>query len=117
MADPVQKHIVAFAYQAWGTSFSKDHSIRCSDAHPAARWSSGHARPLTILVSRFVKLHPVQITLLSHDAFFERIQTELLRCFEPGEQEYANRIRQARLTMRPAAPATPLLITARAMFR
>ncbi|EIW63121.1 UDP-Glycosyltransferase/glycogen phosphorylase [Trametes versicolor FP-101664 SS1] len=74
MADPVQKHIVAFAYQAWG-----------------------HARPLTILVSRFVKLHPVQVTLLSHDAFFERIQTELSRCFEPGEEEYAKRIRRASL--------------------
>lgn len=57
----------------------------------------GHARPLTILVSRFVKLHPVQITLLSHDGFFERIQTELSRCFEPGEEEYAKRIRRASL--------------------
>ncbi|KAI0356299.1 UDP-Glycosyltransferase/glycogen phosphorylase [Trametes cingulata] len=53
----------------------------------------GHARPLSILLARLVKLRPVYATMLTHDAFFERVKTEISRCFEPGEKEYADRIR------------------------
>ncbi|KAI0823361.1 UDP-Glycosyltransferase/glycogen phosphorylase [Trametes gibbosa] len=62
----VRKHVVAYPCQAWG-----------------------HARPLCSLVTRFVKLSPVYVTLLTHDGFFERVKGEIARAFEPHEQEDA----------------------------
>ncbi|KAI0633610.1 UDP-Glycosyltransferase/glycogen phosphorylase [Trametes polyzona] len=71
MASQATKHIVAFPCLAWG-----------------------HARPLSILTARLVKLRPsVVVTLFTYDGFFERLTTELARCFEPGEEEIAKRIR------------------------
>ncbi|KAI0371038.1 UDP-Glycosyltransferase/glycogen phosphorylase [Pilatotrama ljubarskyi] len=66
----MEKHVVGLTYQAWG-----------------------HARPLSILLARFVKLRPVHATLLTHHDFFERVKNEVARCFEPSEKEYADRIR------------------------
>lgn len=60
----------------------------CSDT------ALGHARPLSILITRFVKLHPaLNVTLFTHDAFLERVKAEIARGFEPDEQDYAKRIR------------------------
>ncbi|KAI0823359.1 UDP-Glycosyltransferase/glycogen phosphorylase [Trametes gibbosa] len=77
MADSTDKHVVVFAYQAWG-----------------------HARPLSNLVTRFVKLRPIHVTVLTHDGFLERVHAEIARGFKPHEHEYAKRIRV--LTVGPA---------------
>ncbi|KAI0644654.1 UDP-Glycosyltransferase/glycogen phosphorylase [Trametes meyenii] len=71
MTIPTQKHIVAFALQAWG-----------------------HVRPLINLSARFVKLRShVVVTFLVASAFYDRTAAELARNFAPGEQEAASRVR------------------------
>ncbi|KAH9858632.1 UDP-Glycosyltransferase/glycogen phosphorylase [Lenzites betulinus] len=72
MTASIDKHVVAFPYQAWG-----------------------HARPLSILATRMVKLRPVYVTILVHDGFLERVKAEIVRGFEPHEHDYAKRIRVA----------------------
>ncbi|CDO72764.1 Glycosyltransferase Family 1 protein [Trametes cinnabarina] len=66
----IEKHIVAFAYQGWG-----------------------HTRPLVQLSARLVKMRAVYVTLFTTNAFFERVQEELARGFESGEEAYAHRVR------------------------
>lgn len=53
----------------------------------------GHARPLINLVTRLVKLHPLDITLLVTDGFLDQAFAEVRRNFGPDEQEYATSIR------------------------
>ncbi|PIL34101.1 hypothetical protein GSI_03812 [Ganoderma sinense ZZ0214-1] len=63
-------HIVGYPYQAWG-----------------------HARPLTNLFARFVKLRPVTVTLIATNGFYDRVKNELARSFDAGEEELAACIR------------------------
>lgn len=86
----IQKHIVAFPLQAWGTSV-----IYCGAKVLASltSFNPGHARPLINLIARFVKLRPVQVTLLTTNAFFDRVKNELARSFEAEDEEAFQRIR------------------------
>ncbi|KAM5530922.1 hypothetical protein V8D89_015412 [Ganoderma adspersum] len=70
MSIPQNKHIVGFAYQAWG-----------------------HTRPLISLAAHMVKLRPVDVTLITTNAFYERVKIELGRHFEAGEEEYSQHVR------------------------
>ncbi|KAL7281194.1 hypothetical protein ACG7TL_004502 [Trametes sanguinea] len=66
-----EKHIIAFAYHAWG-----------------------HTRPLVQLSARLVTMHPhVHITLFTTNAFLERVMDELSSGFECGEEACADRVR------------------------
>ncbi|KAI0716582.1 UDP-Glycosyltransferase/glycogen phosphorylase [Earliella scabrosa] len=58
-------HIVCYALEAWG-----------------------HVRPLLHLSAR-----AVVVTFLTSSGWYERVQTELARSFESGDEEYAKRIR------------------------
>lgn len=53
----------------------------------------GHARPLVNLAARLVRLRPVAVTLLTTDAFYDRIKNELARSFDTDEEELVSRIR------------------------
>lgn len=53
----------------------------------------GHARPLINLVTRLVKLHPLDITLLVTDGFLDQAFEEVRRNFGPDEQDYVTSIR------------------------
>ncbi|KAI0664707.1 UDP-Glycosyltransferase/glycogen phosphorylase [Cubamyces menziesii] len=70
MSTSTQKHVVAFPFQAWG-----------------------HCRPLITLAARFVKLRPVYVTFLTTSMVYDKVQAELARNFEPGEEESAGRVR------------------------
>ncbi|KAI0333570.1 UDP-Glycosyltransferase/glycogen phosphorylase [Cubamyces sp. BRFM 1775] len=63
MTISTQRHIVAFPFQAWG-----------------------HCRPLITLAARFVKLRPVYVTFLTTNQVYEKVQAELARNFESGEE-------------------------------
>ncbi|PIL34100.1 hypothetical protein GSI_03811 [Ganoderma sinense ZZ0214-1] len=65
MTTPQNKHVVGFAYQAWG-----------------------HTRPLIALAAHMVKLRPVDVTIVTTNAFYDRVNIELARHFEAGEEEY-----------------------------
>ena len=54
---------------------------------------SGHCRPLITLAARFVKLRPVHVTFLTTNLFYDKVQAELARNFEPGEDALASRVR------------------------
>ncbi len=41
-----------------------------------------------------VKLRPVDVTILTTNAFYERVKIELARHFEAGEEEYLQHVRQ-----------------------
>ena len=54
----------------------------------------GHARPLTNYVARLAKMRlDLHISLLTTNAFFDRITKELARSFDEGDAESAQRIR------------------------
>ena len=53
----------------------------------------GHTRPLATLAARLVKSGPVIVTLFTTFAFLGLTKAELSRSFEPGEEEYAQRVR------------------------
>ncbi|KAI0661229.1 UDP-Glycosyltransferase/glycogen phosphorylase [Cubamyces menziesii] len=63
-------HLVSFAFEAWG-----------------------HTRPLIAFTARVVKTRPVLVTMFTTDAFYDRVQKELSRSFEPGEEAYRSRLR------------------------
>ncbi|KAI0633272.1 UDP-Glycosyltransferase/glycogen phosphorylase [Trametes polyzona] len=67
---PVESHIVAFPYEAWG-----------------------HARPLITLCARVVKARPVLVTFLTPITLADRTRAELPRHFEAGEEDYLTRVR------------------------
>ncbi|KAH9901483.1 UDP-Glycosyltransferase/glycogen phosphorylase [Cubamyces lactineus] len=70
MTISTQKHIVAFPFQAWG-----------------------HCRPLITLAARIVKLRSAHVTFLTTNMVYDKVQAELARNFEPGEEVYASRVR------------------------
>ena len=45
------------------------------------------------LFARLVKLRPVTLTLLTSNAFYDRVTKELSRSFDSGDKELAERIR------------------------
>ncbi|EIW63502.1 UDP-Glycosyltransferase/glycogen phosphorylase [Trametes versicolor FP-101664 SS1] len=53
----------------------------------------GHSRPMCTLVARIVKLRPVHITFLTLPSLHGRVQGEVARDFQPGEEHLASRIR------------------------
>lgn len=53
----------------------------------------GHTRPLINLAARFVKLRPVYVTILTTNAFYDRVQAELARNFDLEDDEAAKRVR------------------------
>ena len=80
------KHIVWFAYQAWGSFFvlvvvspvtGQLTSVRRS--HPPSCWPGAH----------MVKLRPVDGTLITTSAFYDRTKNELARHFKVGEEDYS----------------------------
>ena len=54
---------------------------------------AGHTRPLVGLAAHMVKLRPVDVTLITTSAFYDRVKNELARHFETGEEEYSQHIR------------------------
>ncbi|OJT07325.1 Anthocyanidin 3-O-glucosyltransferase 5 [Trametes pubescens] len=59
--------------------------------HPTYFW--GHTRPMCTLVARIVKLRPVHVTFLTLPSLHARVQGEVVRDFQPGEEHLASRIR------------------------
>ncbi|KAL1942098.1 hypothetical protein VTO73DRAFT_6628 [Trametes versicolor] len=53
----------------------------------------GHSRPMCTLVARIVKLRPVHVTFLTIPSLHGRVQGEVARDFQPGEEHLASRIR------------------------
>ena len=54
---------------------------------------AGHTRPLVGLAAHMVKLRPVDVTLITTSAFYDRVKNELARSFDADEEELAARIR------------------------
>ena len=58
----------------------------------------GHARPLVNFCARLTKLQSdIYVTVLTTDAFFDRMVKELSRSYDPGEEGAAERIRYVSL--------------------
>ena len=45
------------------------------------------------MAARFVKLRPVYVTILTTNAFYDRVQAELARNFDLEDDEAAKRVR------------------------
>ncbi|KAI0769595.1 hypothetical protein BD413DRAFT_75482 [Trametes elegans] len=58
-----------------------------------AHWGWGHTRPLVVFCARLVKMRDVDITFVTVDRTYNRVQAELTYNFSPSEQQYASRIR------------------------
>ncbi|PIL25702.1 hypothetical protein GSI_11452 [Ganoderma sinense ZZ0214-1] len=65
-----RNHVVLFSYQAWG-----------------------RVRPLVNLAARLVKLCFIEATILVSNSLFERVQAELARSFEPGQDDLMEHVR------------------------
>ncbi|KAM5540994.1 hypothetical protein V8D89_005305 [Ganoderma adspersum] len=63
-------HLVLFSYPAWG-----------------------RVRPLVNLAARIVKLCPMEVTVLVASSLYERVQAELARSFEPGQDNLVEHVR------------------------
>ncbi|KAI8985767.1 UDP-Glycosyltransferase/glycogen phosphorylase [Trametes punicea] len=57
----------------------------------------GHARPMSIAISRMVKLRPVVITFPIAANVYDKAKAEILSNFQPGEEEACSRIRIMRI--------------------
>ena len=54
----------------------------------------GHLRPLITLCARIVKLRPdVHVTFLTTDMMLDRVQKEMARSFDEGEEKAAQCVR------------------------
>ncbi|OCH85798.1 UDP-Glycosyltransferase/glycogen phosphorylase [Obba rivulosa] len=80
-APTTKKHIVLFAYEAWG-----------------------HTRPLCVLAARMVKSHAVDITFFTTQNYFIRVNAELRRSFQPEEAHLLALIRVIALVNEGATP-------------
>ncbi|RPD59822.1 UDP-Glycosyltransferase/glycogen phosphorylase [Lentinus tigrinus ALCF2SS1-6] len=70
MTVDTQKHVVVFPTQMWG-----------------------HCRTMCTLVARMVKLRNVGVTFFTITGFYDRVQAEIARDFQPHEDHLAARIR------------------------
>ncbi|KAI0630196.1 UDP-Glycosyltransferase/glycogen phosphorylase [Trametes polyzona] len=58
---------------------------------PAYFW--GHARPISTLAARIVKLRPIKVTFFVIASIYDSVRAEIARDFEAGEEEIHARIR------------------------
>ena len=87
-----QKHIVGHAAAAWGQWF--DCMLVTASSLRHHHRLVGHTRPLINLSARMAKLRSnVYVTLLTTDAFYDRVKHELARSFDSLDEEPAQRIR------------------------
>ena len=54
---------------------------------------AGRVRPLVNLAARIVKLCPIEVTILVANSLYERVEAELARSFEPGQDDLMEHIR------------------------
>ena len=81
------RHYLFTSCEAWGR-FARNNS----QSTPECSCPVGHSRPMCTLAARMVKSRPVVITFLTIRPLFERIENEIARNFEEGD-EARSRIR------------------------
>ncbi|KAI9070269.1 glycosyltransferase family 1 protein [Trametes sanguinea] len=66
---------------------------------PVQMW--GHARGMTLLAGRLVKIRPVVVTLCISDKLWDRAKAEILADFAPEEQDLLSRVHLIRIQQGP----------------